>query len=83
MTTKFKIGDTFWYMWFNQPTCEQVCAIKISSKPEKFDDNGNIISWQKPTVRYAFWDVDALSDFINENLCYATKEELKKAVFGE
>lgn len=83
MQTKFSIGDTIWFMLCNKPTCGQVCSIQIIGLPEKFDDNDNIISWHKPTVRYAYWDVDVRSDFIDETFCYATKEELKKAVFGE
>jgi len=83
MTTKFNIGDTIWFMWCNQPTSEQVSAIKVFCKPKEYDEQGNIKNWSKPNVLYAYWDCDGHSDFMNENCCYATKEELQKAVFGE
>ena len=83
MQTKFSIGDTIWFMWCNQPTSEEVSAIKVLSKPKEYDENGNITSWHEPVEFYAYWDCDGNSDFISGDRCFATKEELQKAVFGE
>ena len=89
MTTKFSIGQEVWFMSNDKPTCMQVCRIDIKSEPTKYNHNegenyGDVLEWAKPTIHYDFWDCD--SPYLKE-LCesevFATKEELRKAVFGE
>lgn len=90
MTTKFSIGQEVWFMDDNEPTCMQISGIGISSKPTKYDITpgsdkyGNVLEWGEPTIRYEFWDVDGTySKRMFEEYVFATKEELRKDVFGE
>ena len=89
MTTKFNIGDYVWFMYGNKPTCMPICRITIHSEPEKYnsepgDNYGDILVWRAPSIRYSFWDCDGeMSETVWESRVFATKEELKKAVFGE
>lgn len=88
MTTKFSIGQKVWFMNNNQPTCMQVCKIDIQSIPTKYNDNeddnyGDVLEWSQPNIRYSFWDVDGVYGCEWESKVFATKEELRKAVFGD
>lgn len=78
---KFKIGQQIWFMFMDRPHCEQVCTIKIKAKPISGD--GNLYEFGEPQVYYQYWDCDCPSDDLSESDCYATKEELKAAVFGD
>ena len=89
MTTKFSIGQEVWFMHNNQPTCMPICGIAVDGRPTKYnhtngDNYGDILEWAQPSIKYFFWDCDEqMNGFQWESKVFATKEELKKAVFGE
>lgn len=80
-TAKFSIGDEIWFMANNRPYREQVCSILIKAEP--IGDDGKLYEFGLPKIYYRYWDVDCPSDEIRETDCFATKEELKAAVFGK
>ena len=89
MTTKFSIGQKVWFMLGTRPVCMPISGIAIDSKPTKYNTTaganyGDILEWARPIVKYFFWDCDVqMNEFEWENNVFATKEELRKHVFGE
>ena len=88
MTTKFSIGQEVWFMLGTRPICMPISGIAIDSKPTKYDTTkenyGEILEWAQPNIKYFFWDCDEqMADFKWERNVFATKEELRKHVFGE
>ena len=89
MDTKFSIGQKVWFMFGSHPECMTICKIEIQSTPTKYDTTesenyGEVLEWTEPQVIYSFWDCDGvLSERKRESEIFATKEELRKAVFGE
>lgn len=89
METKFSIGQKVWFMFNSTPICEPICRIEVVSKPTKYDESesdnyGEVLEWATPLIYYSFWDCDdEMSNSKHENEIFATKEELRKYVFGE
>ena len=68
--TKYNIGDNIWFMNANKAVCYKINSFKISIYRK--GTNANNVN-QEYTIEYS---PEGLVLFLNEDNCFATKEEL-------
>lgn len=73
--TKFNIGDEVWIMKDNKPF-----SFKINQISVNITTNQNYHNPLDIQIKYS---KEHVIDWIYEGKCFATKEELKQAIFGE
>lgn len=76
--TKYDINKDVWIMSGNKPTSFKINQIRIIST---LVDKGNYTCAIENTIEYRGYGSDA--QWHNEHNLFASKEELKKHVFGE
>lgn len=81
---KFTIGQEVWFMRNDVPKNQLIYKIEISSIPYKGIVRNTISDWREPKIVYYFIEENEPSDYYKyENEVFATKEELKKAIFSD